>query len=44
MLLLYKDEAARNKQVEKGIQRAEAFSWDKTADQVWQNIVLIANK
>jgi glycosyltransferase involved in cell wall biosynthesis len=44
MLLLYKDEAARNKQVEKGIQRAEAFSWDKTADQVWQNIVLIAKK
>jgi glycosyltransferase involved in cell wall biosynthesis len=44
MLLLYKDETARNKQIEKGIERAAAFSWDKTANQVWQNIVLIAKK
>ena len=44
MLLLYKDETVRNTQIEKGLQRTTAFSWDKTADQVWENIVLLSKK
>lgn len=39
MLALYKDESLRNSQIEKGIQRAAEFTWDKTADQVWSAIL-----
>lgn len=44
MLHLYKDEAARNKLIEAGKQRAAAFSWDKTAEQVWEAILKTAKK
>ncbi len=39
MLALYKDEALRNNLIELGRQRAEAFTWNKTADQVWNAIL-----
>lgn len=39
MLALYKDESLRNTQIEKGIQHAAQFNWDKTADQVWNAIL-----
>jgi len=42
MLLLYKDEKLRNFQIEQGLARADVFSWDKTADQVWEKILAIA--
>lgn len=42
MLALYKDESLRNAQLEKGIQRAGEFNWDKTADQVWNAILKTA--
>ncbi len=41
MLLLYKDEVLRNKKIESGKYRAASFSWDKTADQLWDNILAI---
>ncbi|OYU56392.1 MAG: glycosyltransferase [Chitinophagaceae bacterium BSSC1] len=42
MLLLYKDEKLRNFQIEKGLERAQDFSWDKTAQGVWEIILAIA--
>jgi glycosyltransferase involved in cell wall biosynthesis len=39
MLALYKDESLRNQLIESGLQRAAEFSWDKTADQVWNAIL-----
>jgi glycosyltransferase involved in cell wall biosynthesis len=42
MLLLYKDEKLRNFQIEKGLARADAFSWDQTAEKVWEKILAIA--
>ena len=42
MLLLYKDEKLRNFQIEKGLERAQDFSWDKTAQGVWEKIIAIA--
>lgn len=42
MLLLYKDEKLRNFQIEQGLARADVFSWDQTADQVWEKILAIA--
>ena len=39
MLALYKDESLRNAQIEKGLQRAAEFNWDKTADLVWNAIL-----
>lgn len=42
MLLLYKDESLRNTQIEKGMQQAAKFNWDKTADQVWNAILKTA--
>jgi glycosyltransferase involved in cell wall biosynthesis len=38
MLSLYRDETFRNKLVEAGLERAAAFSWDKTAQQTWELI------
>ena len=42
MLLLYKDEKLRNFLIDKGLARANEFSWDKTAQQVWENILAVA--
>jgi glycosyltransferase involved in cell wall biosynthesis len=42
MLLLYKDEKLRNFQIEKGLARADEFSWDQTAEQVWEKILTVA--
>ena len=42
MLLLYKDEKLRNFQIEQGLARADVFSWDQTADLVWEKILAIA--
>lgn len=42
MLLLYKDEKLRNFQIEKGLDRAQDFNWDKTAQGVWENILAMA--
>jgi glycosyltransferase involved in cell wall biosynthesis len=38
LLLIYKDEALRSRLVEKGLERARAFSWDTTAALFWQTI------
>ncbi len=42
MLLLYKDEKLRNFQIDKGLERVQDFSWDKTAQVVWEKILAIA--
>ncbi len=42
MMLLYKDETLRNKLVENGRQRLALFSWDKTAEKMWNCIELAA--
>jgi glycosyltransferase involved in cell wall biosynthesis len=39
MLFLYKNEAERTGLVGAGTIRAKEFSWDKSAEQVWQNII-----
>lgn len=39
MLALYKDETLRNQLIDSGLQRAAEFSWEKTADQVWNAIL-----
>ena len=42
MLALYKDESLRNQLIESGLLRAAEFSWEKTADQVWNAILKTA--
>ncbi len=45
MLLLYKDESLRSKLITEGIAQATKFSWDKTADLMWQSITeIVGNK
>lgn len=39
MMLLYKDEVLRKKMIQKGKERNGQFSWEKTADLVWQCIL-----
>jgi len=39
MMLLYKDESLRNRLIQKGIERAKEFSWDKTAKLLWQALM-----
>jgi glycosyltransferase involved in cell wall biosynthesis len=39
MMLLYKDETLRNKLIQKGIERVKDFSWDKTAELLWQALM-----
>ncbi len=39
MLALYRNETVRASLVEKGLERARAFNWDKTADALWQALV-----
>ncbi|MDE3144817.1 MAG: glycosyltransferase family 1 protein, partial [Bacteroidota bacterium] len=38
MLQLYKDESLRNKLIEEGKFQAAKFSWDKTAELMWEVI------
>jgi glycosyltransferase involved in cell wall biosynthesis len=42
MLAIYKDESLRDELVQKGKLRAAEFSWDKTADLVWNAILKTA--
>jgi hypothetical protein len=37
--LLYKDESFRNRLIQKGIDRVKEFSWDKTAELMWQAVM-----
>lgn len=39
MMLIYKDESLRNRLIEKGKQTVQQYSWDKTADLLWQSII-----
>jgi glycosyltransferase involved in cell wall biosynthesis len=39
MMLIYKDESLRNRLIQKGIEREKEFSWDKTAELVWQAVL-----
>lgn len=39
MMLLYKNENLRNELIHKGREVAAQYSWDKTADLLWQSIV-----
>ena len=39
MMLLYKDENLRKELIRKGQQVAGQYSWDKTADLLWQSII-----
>ena len=39
MMLLYKNENLRNEMIEKGKVVVQEYSWDKTADLLWQSIV-----
>jgi glycosyltransferase involved in cell wall biosynthesis len=38
MIRLYKDESYRSELIRRGIARKETFTWDKTADLLWQSI------
>lgn len=38
MLALYRSEGVRNAFIEKGLQRAQLFSWDNTADAIYQEL------
>ena len=42
MLAVYKDESLRDELIQKGKLRAAEFSWDKTADLVWNAILKTA--
>jgi len=39
MMLIYKDEKLRKEIIEKGIAIAELYSWQRTADLLWQSIL-----
>jgi glycosyltransferase involved in cell wall biosynthesis len=39
MMLLYKDESLRAEMIEKGKMREREFSWDRTAELLWQTIL-----
>jgi glycosyltransferase involved in cell wall biosynthesis len=39
MMLLYKDESLRSRLIEKGKKIAEQYSWDKSAELLWQSIM-----
>ena len=44
MLYIYKDEDMRNKLIEKGRKRKLDFSWDKTANALWESIEKVVNE
>ena len=39
MMLLYKDEGIRRNLIEKGKQVVEKYTWERTADLLWQSIL-----
>ena len=39
LMLIYKDENLRSRLIEEGIAVAEKYSWQRTADLLWQSIV-----
>jgi len=41
MIVLYKDENLRNSLIQKGLQRSLEFSWDLSAEKLWEAIVKI---
>lgn len=44
MILIYKDEKLKKQLIEKGIKRAKDFSWNKTANKLWECIESVATK
>ncbi|MEI8097599.1 MAG: glycosyltransferase family 1 protein [Sediminibacterium sp.] len=44
LLLIYKDESAREKLIEAGKLRADSFSWDDTANKFWEAILKTAEQ
>lgn len=44
MLALYRDENKRSALIEAGYRQAAGFSWDQTAEAVWQSISTVAGK
>ena len=38
MMLIYKDEKLRQQLIEKGKEKIKKYSWDKTADSLWESI------
>ncbi len=43
MNLISNDNSLREKLIEKGLKRAKEFSWDKTAEVLWEAILKVAN-
>ncbi|GAB4093124.1 glycosyltransferase family 4 protein [Flaviaesturariibacter terrae] len=44
LMHIYKDEDGRRLLIEKGLERAKEFSWDKTAQRVWESILKAAGE
>lgn len=44
MILIYKDEILRKKMIELGTERVKDFSWDKTANKLWNSIIEVTTK
>jgi glycosyltransferase involved in cell wall biosynthesis len=44
LMLIYKDETLRNKLIENGKEIAPQYSWQRTADLLWQSILQCADK
>lgn len=44
MMLLYKDEQLRKELIQKGRETSKEYSWDRTAELLWQSILKIAGK
>jgi glycosyltransferase involved in cell wall biosynthesis len=38
MMLLYKDEPLRDRLIQKGLERAKEFDWDRSAELLWQSL------
>jgi glycosyltransferase involved in cell wall biosynthesis len=43
MMLIYKDENLRRQLIEKGREQVKEYSWDKSADQIWDSIQKTVN-
>jgi glycosyltransferase involved in cell wall biosynthesis len=44
LMLIYKDENLRNRLIEKGKAIAEKYSWQRTADLLWESVLRTAEK
>lgn len=44
MMLIYKDETLRNKMIEAARIRKTAFSWDRSAEQIWDSLMKCVEK